>query len=158
MLAKLKAFSLILTTYLWRIAEIHLYKLIILVIGIFCFNKVNLSNVMLFCSLLLSLMVDKTGNSEKRLHSMFSGFVQIWITFWMISTMIFQLQFIESPLVFNCNGTFANQSTVDPYLLEDHDSFQYIGIEKTPIILDNLKVKIFSRMAFKRTPKMQDIF
>ncbi len=140
MFGKLNELYLLLTEYAWRILRLHLYKLIILILGIFCFSKVNLMNLVLFCSVLLSLMLDKTGNNEKRIKTLFSGFVQIWIIICVIATMIFQLKFIESPFIFNCNGTFYNQSTVDPFLLENHDSFEYIGIEKTPLILENLKV------------------
>ena len=131
----------LLSAYFWRILELHLYKFTIFVIGIFCFNKVNLINLVLLCATLLSLMVDKTGTSEKRVQTIFLGFVQIWTVICVVATMIFQLKFIQSPFVFNCNGTFVNQSTVDPFLLENHDSFTYIGIEKVPLILENIKVK-----------------
>ena len=140
MLSKLNSLYLFMTIFAWRILELHLYKITILILGIFCFNKVNLMNFVLICSTLLSLMLDKTGNNEKRIRTLFSGFVQIWIIVCVIATMIFQLKFIESPFIFNCNGTFENQSSVDPYLLKNHDSFEYLGIEKTPLILDDLKV------------------
>lgn len=103
MLTKADSIYNLIAVYVWRFLEIHIYKTIIILVGIFCFNHVSLINLLLFSSTLLSLMLDKSNNNELRIHTMFSGFLQIWTCVFTVVTMIYQLEFISSPFVFNCS-------------------------------------------------------
>lgn len=132
-------------------AEIHIYKLIICVIAFYSLKQVNLLNLILFTTTLLGLIID--GNSiglENKSNSVFCGFVQIWVSLFTIVSMLFQLKFVQSPLVFNC--TFVNTTNVDPYLLEPQDNLKYIGIIKSQDIQENLKyyILIFLLLTFQK--------
>jgi hypothetical protein len=105
--AKEKLFSFIFkyysvfTFYLWRAAEIHIYHITLIMIAIFCFKRVNLLNVLLISSVIFSLLIDRS-KTKKKYHSIYSGFIQIWASIFTLSSMVFQLKFVNSPLVFNC--------------------------------------------------------
>ena len=95
----------VVTIYLWRTAELHIYHLILIIIAVFCFKRVNLLNVLLISSVIFSLLIDRSKN-KKRYHSIYSGFIQIWTSIFTLCSMIFQLKFVSSPLVFNCTVCF----------------------------------------------------
>jgi hypothetical protein len=88
--------------YLWRIAELHIYKVIVIVIALFCFHKVSVINLILLCSVLFSFVSTQSKRSD-RVHTLLSGFVQIWACVFTLASMLYQLKFVESPLVFNCS-------------------------------------------------------
>lgn len=57
--------------------------------------------------------------------------------------MAYNMSFINFPMTYNC--TLANQTTVDPFLLQPHNITDYIGIEKydeSYSVVTNLKVNI----------------
>ena len=114
--------------HLWRAIEIHIYKIVIIVIAIYCLHKVNFLNLLLFFAILSGLLMERIKSSEKRIRSVFSVIFQLWISILTLCSMIYNMTFIDLPLTFNC--TFDNESLVDPYLLQPHNITDYIGIQK----------------------------
>ena len=92
----------IISVYLWRLAEIHIYKVLICLIGIYCIKNVTIINFFLFVILLLSILISHSNQYDKKINSIFSGIVQIWVSLLTISSMFFQLKFVQSPIVTNC--------------------------------------------------------
>lgn len=143
MIRKITHFYCLIVIYIWRIAEIHIYKCVILFVGIYCLYKVSLLNLILFILLLFSLfierLIDISPQSQKKVQSVFSGLFQAWVCVMTIFSMIYQLKFIHSPLMSNC--TFGNNTqNIDPFLLKEQDNLVFIGIEKSKDIVQNLKV------------------
>lgn len=126
--------------YAWRIAEIHIYKIVIATIGCYCLIQVNLNNLFFFFLVLFGLLVDGfvEKKMEKTVHAAFSGLFLVWVCFTTLTSMIYQLEFIESPLVTNCSN--ASGKSIDPYLKEDHDNLVYVGILKSTDIIKSLEV------------------
>ncbi len=143
------------SVYVWKFIEIHVIKMVLLIIAFICINQINLINFLLFTSILINMFVSKTSHNENKTLSVFYGFVQIWTSLFTITTMIYQLKFIESPFVSNC--TFSNNSQVDPYLLKNQDNLVYIGVLKSSDILVNLKyyIIIFSILTFRKLVKLK---
>ena len=145
MIRKITHFYCLIVIYIWRIAEIHVYKCVVLFVGIYCLYKVSLLNLILFILLLFSLfierLIDISPQSQKKVHSVFSGLFQAWVCVMTIFSMIYQLKFIDSPLMSNC--TFGNNTeNIDPFLLKEEDNLVFIGIEKSKDIVQNLKFYI----------------
>jgi hypothetical protein len=92
----------VLVIYLWRATELHIYHVILITIGLFCMSKINLLNMLLLSSLIFSFLIDRHKNFKKY-QIIYSGFVQIWVSILSLCSMVFQLEFIKSPLNFICN-------------------------------------------------------
>lgn len=97
----------IVSVYLWRAAEIHIYKIIVLTIAIVTLHQISLINFLLFVATLLGLIADRFYAIEKRARSIFSGMVQVYVCLITIVSMIYQLNFIESPFISNCTVSSA---------------------------------------------------
>ncbi len=140
------------TIYAWHFVELHIYKSIAVVVALYCITQVTFLNFVLLCTLLISLILDKINErTELRVQRFFSGFVQLWVSLLTIASMLFQLKFVQSPLVTNC--TFTNPNiTHDPFLLKPQDNLKYIGIYKSNDIQQNLKyyIIIFLLLTFEK--------
>jgi piezo-type mechanosensitive ion channel component 1/2 len=153
MFEKASLIYLNITIILWRLAELHTFKVIVATIGIVCLTEISLVNFVFFMSVLFSLAIDcfytSNTNHVKRL---FSGIFQIWISIMTISSMTYQLQVLKSPFVTNCSVDFFNDSTVDPYLLKPQDNLKYIGFVKANDIQENLKyyILLFVLLTFQK--------
>ncbi|CAF0784140.1 unnamed protein product [Brachionus calyciflorus] len=90
------------SVYVWRFAEIHVYKILVCLIGIYCLKKITLINLILFVSILLGIIADHRNAYDNKIRTIYSGVVQIWVSILAISSMLFQLKFVQSPLVTNC--------------------------------------------------------
>lgn len=156
MVIRLNSIFTIVTLYAWKFAELHIYKLIVIVIALFCLTKVNLVNFVLFCALLFSFMLDRINSkAEKRVQRGFTAIVQIWVSFFTLLNMFFQLEFVKSPFVTNCNE--SNHNVSDPFLLKDQDNLVYLGVEKTNDIQSYLQyyIFIFLLLTFERIVKLR---
>ena len=123
--------------YLWRVAEIHVYKIVIVTVGCYCLYRISLLNLILFIILLFNLLIDGLTDSPKRIRATFSGLFLVWVCLMTILTMVYQLQFIDNPLITNC--TYLNNSHLDPFLEKNQDNLDYIGITKSDNIFENIK-------------------
>ena len=64
-------------------------------------EQITLLNMILMCSMLFTLMAGRSSD-EKHIIRIFSGFVQIWVAVITTCAMIFNLDFVKSPLVYTC--------------------------------------------------------
>lgn len=158
MFAKITSLYRLVARYAWRIAEIHIYKIVIATIGCYCLVQVSLNNLFFFFLILFSLLVDGFVETkiEKRVHAAFSGLFLVWVCFTTLTSMIYQLEFIKSPLVTNCSNTSGK--SIDPYLQEDHDNLVYIGILKSTDIIKSLEsnIVIFLMLTVQKIIKMKN--
>lgn len=99
---KVNARYTIISVYVWRLAEIHVYKILICILGFYCLKKITLLNFVLFVSVLFSIMINHHNGYDNKISSIYSGVVQIWVSLLTITSMFFQLKFVQSPLVTNC--------------------------------------------------------
>ncbi len=156
-------FNLI-VSYQWRIAEIHIYKVIVILTCVYCIHKVTLLNLILFFLVLFGLLVERVAcRIEKQVRLVFSCLILVWVCVMTISSMVYQLDFIKSPLeimVSNCtfdNSTITPNNTVDPFLLRPEDNLKYIGIVKSPDVKENLQfyILIFVMLAVQQIVKQK---
>ena len=132
MIRKITDLYRLVVIYTWRLALIHIYKVVIAAIGCYCLMQVSLFNLVFFFLVLFGLLVDGEG----RVRSVFSGLFLVWVCMTTLASMVYQLKFIESPLVTNCSNT----STIDPYLEKNNDNLMYVGLYKSSDIIKELQV------------------
>lgn len=116
--------------YVWRLCEIHIYKIILIIVACLSLVKINLFNALIFSLLIFSLLLDRIHTIENRIQTLFSAIIQLLVCLLTILSMIYQLSFINNSFFYTiCNST-DNQTNIDPYLTKPRNNLEYIGLKK----------------------------
>lgn len=103
--------------------------------------KVNLFNGLIFSILIVSLLIDRIPSIEGRIQKAFKVIIQLIVCILILLSMIYQLSFIDNEyFITNCTRFINTTNHTDPYLLQSHDNFVYIGLEKSNYIAYYLRV------------------